>query len=259
MSDLLPRILFEKDPAMFRMDKDGQRRPDFNFCAHSPTAIAAICENAVKFAAALAPSSGRYFFWLDDAQPMCHCPSCRGLSDSDQALLLENAMVKALRRHVRPDASLAHLAYLHTLAPPTQVRPEPGVFLEYAPIQRQWSRPLSHLEVEGRSMGGMPALTHGRHLELLEANLAVFDPSSAQVLEYWLDVSLFSGYKRPPCKLPWARDVFLDDLRTYRGQGVRHITSFGAFLDAQYIQLYGEPPLNEYGEGLETISREMKK
>ena len=244
MSDLLPRALFEKDPTMFRMDEDGQRTPDSNFCAHSRAAITTVCENAVKYAGLLNPTTGRYFYWIDDARLMCHCPECRRYSDSDQALILENAIVNSLRRHVDPNATLAHLAYTNTLKAPAQVKPEPGVFLEFAPIRRSWSHPLSQREVK------RGPLTHGQQLDLLDANLEVFGNESAQVLEYWLDASMFSGWKRPPKRLPWYREVFLDDLHTYGRRGIRHITSFGAFIDAQYIQLHGEPPIEEYGKGL---------
>ena len=244
MSDLLPRSLFKKDPSMFRMNEDGQRTPDFNFCAHSKEAITTICENAVTYAEMLKPTTGRYFFWIDDGRPMCNCPKCRGYSDSDQALILENAVVKALQRHVSPNATLAHLAYTNTMNPPTQVKPHPGVFLEFAPIRRSWNHPLSQREVK------RGPLTHGQQLDLLDANLELFGNDTAQVLEYWLDASMFSGWKRPPKKIPWNREVFLDDLKTYGDRDIRHITSFGAFLDAEYMRLHGEPPIEEYGKGL---------
>ena len=244
MSDLLPRSLFKKDPSMFRMNKEGQRTTEYNFCAHSSTAIETICENAIKYAEVLKPTTGRYFFWIDDARPMCHCSKCRAFSDSDQALILENAVVKALQHHVGANATLAHLAYANTMKPPTQIKPHPGVFLEFAPISRSWSHPLSQREIKPG------ALTHGQQLHLLDANLEVFGKDTAQVLEYWLDASMFSSWRRPPKKVPWNREVFLDDLKTYGNRGIRHITSFGAFLDTEYIQLYGEPPIDEYGRGL---------
>jgi hypothetical protein len=244
MSDLLPRSLFKKNPSMFRMNEEKERTPQFNFCAHSSAGIDTICENAVRYAEVLKPTTGRYFFWIDDARPMCRCPECRLYSDSDQALILENAVVNALRRHVDPGATLAHLAYVNTMEPPIQVKPESGLFLEFAPINRTWEHPLRQREVKRGS------LTHGQLLDMLDANLEIFGKDGAQVLEYWLDVSMFSGWKRPPKKLQWNREVFLDDLHTYGDRGIHHITSFGAFIDAQYIRLHGEPPIDEYGAGL---------
>jgi len=131
LSDLLPRELFAKDPAMFRMDEKGQRLPDCNLCVHSAAALAVVAENAVRYTRLLPSTTGRYFYWLDDGRPMCRCPQCRGLSDSDQALLVENRVLAAIRS-VEPHATLAHLAYATTLAAPAQVQPDPGIFLEFA-------------------------------------------------------------------------------------------------------------------------------
>jgi hypothetical protein len=53
------------------------------------------------------------------------------------------------------------------------------VFLEYAPIKRRYDTPY-----EKQSGPGQPDA-----LAALDANLAVFPAATAQVLEYWLDVS----------------------------------------------------------------------
>lgn len=242
MSDLLPRELFETDPSMFRANEHGERQSDFNCCVHSSKAIAVICENAVKYAKLLRPTTGRYFYWIDDGKPMCKCSRCRVYSDSEQALILENEMLRALRA-VDSRATLAHLVYARTMEAPVQVKPIPGIFPEFAPIRRTWSEPISHREAkEGQ---------HGRYLDFLDSNLEVFGRDNAQVLEYWLDVSLFSSWKREAKKkLPWRRDVFLQDIATYANRGIQHITSFAAYMDADYVRRYGEPPLDEYGQGL---------
>jgi hypothetical protein len=245
MSDLLPRPLFDKDPTMFPMNDQGQRVRAFNLCVHSKNALDIACENAVQYARQLRPTTGRYFYWIDDGQPMCRCPKCREYSDSDQALLLENRLLDALRRD-DPRATLAHLAYARTLRPPSQIKPDPGIFLEFAPITRRYDRPLGDREVRP---GNGPS--HGELLDLLDANLAVFGRQGAQVLEYWLDLSRFSGWRREKVqKLPWNREVFLADLRTYAQRGIRHATTFGAWLDGDYVKRFGEPPIDEYAAGL---------
>ncbi len=242
MSDLLPRELFAKDPSMFRIDEKGERRADCNCCVHSANAIDLVCESAVKYANILRSTTGRYFYWMDDGQPMCKCPRCRAYSDSEQALILENAMAKALRK-VDARATLAHLAYAGTMEPPVQVKPAPGIFLEFAPIGRTWEEPITRREAKGGQ--------HGRYLDWLDANLEVFGRAGAQVLEYWLDVSLFSAWKRDAKKkLPWRKDVFLQDIAAYAERGIRHIASFAVYIDADYVRQYGPPPLEEYGEGL---------
>ena len=59
---------------MFRMDKKGERTPDSNLCVHSEAAIDTVCENALRYAKILRPTTGRYFYWIDDGKPMCMCP-----------------------------------------------------------------------------------------------------------------------------------------------------------------------------------------
>lgn len=238
INELLPRWRFEEDKCLFRMNERGERVRDANLCVHSPRALEIAADGALAIARLLRPTTGRYFFWGDDGLPWCRCPRCREYTDSEQALLLENHLIQALRR-LNPRAQLAHLAYANTLAAPVKVRPQPGVFLEYAPIHRNYDQPYVS------QTAGQDALDN------LDANLKVFPADTAQVLEYWLDVSRFSGWKRPAQKLPWNRTVFLSDLETYAARGIRHITSFACYLDADYLKLHGEPEeLAEYGAGL---------
>ena len=239
MAELLPRSLFGKNPEFFRMNEKGERTPDANFCAHSEPALAIIAENAVSLSAALRPTTARYFLWGDDGKPYCRCPECAVLSDSDQALILENRLAGALRA-VDAQAQVAHLAYHLTLSPPTQIRPAPGVFLEFAPISRRFDIPFAQTTDPDQR----------KHLEALDANLHVFGAGTAQALEYWLDVSKFSRWKRPAIRLPWSPTAFADNLATYGRRGIRHITSFAVFIDQDYVSRYGDPPLDEYGAGL---------
>lgn len=245
MSDLLPRSLFDKDPAMFPMTDKGDRVREYNLCVHSQAALDVVAENAIKYTKILRSTTSRYFYWIDDGRPMCRCPKCRGLSDSDQALLLEHHVLQAIRQ-VDPQANLAHLAYARTLQPPTQIKPVPGIFLEFAPIERKYDVPFRQRELPG---GG--SLPHGRLLDALDANLAWFGREGAQTLEYWLDLSRFSGWKRQNVKrLPWNDEVFRGDLRLYAERGVRHVTTFAAWVDGDYVERFGEPPLDAYGAGL---------
>jgi hypothetical protein len=247
MGDLLPRNLFRRDPTMFRANEQGERVADWNLCVHSKAAIEVVCENAQKYAQLLRPTTGRYFYWIDDARPMCHCRKCRELSDSDQALLLENHMLQALRR-IDARATLAHLAYRNTYRPPTQVQPVKGIFLEFAPIDRRYDLPFRQRDVRDRGY------THGQMLDDLDANLEVFGSDTAQALEYWLDESRFlRRQNRPPTdriEIPWVRDLFRDDLNTYAKRGIRHVTTFAVKVDGQYVKQFGQPPLEEYGADL---------
>lgn len=238
MRELLSRTLFEANPEMFRMNEKGERTPDANLCVHSSAAMAAVAANACAIGRILKPTTGRYFLWGDDGAAWCRCPKCRELSDSDQALLLNNDLLKALRRQ-DTKATLAHLSYANTILPPTNIKPEKGVFLEFAPIHRRYDVPY---EQQTEEKDGLSAL---------EANLTVFPKDTSQALEYWLDMSRFSGWRRPVPKIPWMKDVFLEDLKAYAKRGVRHVTSFAAWIDGEYLKVHGDLGfLDEYGEGL---------
>jgi hypothetical protein len=246
LADLLPRELFGKDQTMFRMDDQGARVRDHNLCVHSQPALDVAAENAERYTRLLRSTTGRYFYWIDDGMPMCRCPKCRAYSDSDQALIFENHILEAIR-HVDARAQLAHLAYANTLEPPKQVRPAPGIFLEFAPIERRYDVPLGRRDARSATRD----LQHGRLLDALDANLEWFGREGAQALEYWLDVSRFSGWKRDQTvEIPWNDTVFRDDLATYARRGIRHVTTFAAWLDGDYARRWGVAPVRAYGAGL---------
>ena len=246
MKELLPRDLFAEDSTMFRMNEEGRRVADVNCCVHSERALGIIVKNAVEIAKVLRPTNHRYYYWLDDGKPVCQCPQCKDFSPSDQALIIENRIIKGLRE-IDPEAKLAHLAYHNAVQAPRKVKPVDGIFLEFAPYFRSWDHPLTDLEVERRGM------THGENLQCLKDNLEVFDPETAIILEYWLDVSLFSRWKKPAIELPWRRDVFLSDIDTFAKMGIKNVTSFALFMDSEYFSKYSATPVKEYGEGLNSF------
>jgi hypothetical protein len=238
MAYLLPRDLIKIDPTLFRMNEKGERTGDANLCVHSSRALELVASNALQLAHVLNPTTGRYFFWGDDGMPWCRCSKCRDFSDSDQALLMENYVVRQLHQALGPNVQLAHLAYANTLIAPTLVKPEPGVFLEFAPIRRRYDQPYE------KQTGPDEKDT----LRSLEQNLQVFPAGTAQALEYWLDVSRFSKWKQPAVKLPWRPDVVSADVQTYANLGIRHFTTFAVWIDADYVKRFGEPTaIQEYG------------
>ncbi|MBI3860992.1 MAG: DUF4838 domain-containing protein [Planctomycetia bacterium] len=240
MRDLVPRELFDKDPSLFRMDDQGRRTPVRNFCVHSAAALQTASENAVKYARAFPTTTGCFYYWSDACAAWCRCPKCRDLSDSDQLLVVENALVAALRK-AQPEAKVAHLACHASMPAPQQIKPAPGVFLQYAPVRRRYDIPYS--EQTGRD--------EVDSLWFLEQNLKVFPAKTAQVLEYWIDVTRFPPGTGP---LPWNRDRFLADLKTYTSLGIRHFKSFANGVDAGYVKRHGEPTfVPEFGRALEKL------
>jgi hypothetical protein len=236
MHELLPRELFDKEPSLFRMNEAGERTADSNLCVSSERALEIITKRAISISRELRPTTGRYFLWGDDGEPYCRCPGCADLSESDQALILENRLLEALRAD-DPRAQVAHLAYARTLRPPRRIKPKQGIFLEYAPIDRRYDLPLAANGDQRQR----------QHLESLDANLAVFGSEGAQALEYWLDSSRFSRWKRPAVKVPLNVSVLIADIETYASRGIRHIATFAVWIDEGYVTRYGDPPLGQYG------------
>ena len=238
MGELLPRELFNEDSTMFRMNEAGRRVNDYNLCAHSQKALDKVAEKALYYAKLLPSTNHLYYYWIDDGQPMCYCPECSKYAPSEQALIIENRIIKELRKS-DPEAKLAHLAYLNTMSAPRRVKPEDGIFLQFAPIHRTWDKPVDEA-----------------HLQELKENLTVFPAETAEVLEYWLDVSRFSLWKKPAIKLPWNREVFESDIDIYGRLGIRNITSFAVYIDDQYIDTYKDIGfLKEYGDGLKNYKK----
>lgn len=246
MAELLPRALYDGHPEYFRMDEQGNRVNDYNCCPSSAEALEIIARNAKARAEKYPPTNHKYYFWLDDGGKRCFCDKCRNLNDSDQALLIENRIMAALRE-VDDKAMLAHLSYQNTLEPPSTVKPAEGIFLEFAPFFRTWERPLCQRDAQREGM----QITHGEYLDALEANLKVFPANTAQVLEYWMDISLVSDWKKPAKRLTWHGDVFRSDIDTYARLGIRSITAYAIYLDGDYVETYGDVSfVYDYGKAL---------
>ncbi len=249
--ELLPRELFNQYPTMFRMDETGLRQQRDNFCVHSKQALELLAKNVVEFAKVATPTTGRYYFWIDDGRKLCHPDMGDIYSDSDQALMLENYLLRELRKF-DSRATIAHLAYLNTLSPPEKIKPDDGVFLEFAPIKRSYEIGYrNQKEDEFISVPFEANKIKSEGWQYLESNLKVFPAHTAQILEYWIDVSRWSSWERPFKALPleMINNVLRDDVLFYREFGIPHITSFGNGLDRDYKKNFGFEFLEDYGKG----------
>lgn len=237
---LLPGSMFSQRPDFFPMNEAGVRTPEGNLCASNPDALAYISEKSRELALKLPSGTHRYHFWLEDAAASgCRCPGCRALSPSDQQLRILHAMLAGIRQ-ADPKGRLAYLAYQGTQEPPRAEKPDEGIFLEFAPIIRDFHRPLNDPEC-----GKNAAAIH-----YVNDLLALFGRSDAQALDYWMDNSLFSNWKRPPALFALDETVLYEDAVFYRNAGFSVISSFGCFLGPDYEALYGVPPLDRYGRVL---------
>ena len=227
----LPKSMFEEHPEWFRMNENGERTPDLNCCASNEEALDYIAKRAAEAATRLYRSSHRYFFWMDDAHDaFCHCEKCAAYSSSDQQLMIMNRILAELKQY-DPEAELAYLAYYGTLTPPEKVKPADGIFLEYAPIDRDFHKALSDPESEKNA-------SQNKHLSAL---LDFFGREKAKVLDYWLDNSLFSNWTKPPKPFTPDAAVIDADFEYYASLGFCDLSTFACYLGADYVELHGEP------------------
>ena len=236
LQEILPRSLFNEHPEYFRVDSNGVRTSDLNICFSSEEAWIVIEKNVTELIKWMKPTTNRYFFWIDDSYDgFCNCDGCKPYSPSDQALIYENRMLGIIQR-VNPEATLAHLAYASTLDAPTTVKPEEGIFLEFAPIGRSYEDPLP-----------------SEQYKALKANLEIFPKETSHILEYWLDVSMFSGWNRDKWSIVlWDTNFCKRDVELYRALGIESFTTFATWmLHQRYFELYGEEEtikvVKEYG------------
>jgi hypothetical protein len=239
LKEVLPRELFDEHPEYFRMDENGVRQRNYNMCFSSEGAYQIIENNIIEITKWLKPTTHRYLFWTDDVGgAFCNCDLCKKYSESEQALMYENRLLTILRK-IDPSATLAHLAYNNTLEAPVKVKPSDGIFLEYAPISRDYTKPLSE-----------------EHLQSLRDNLIIFPVKTAHVLEYWLDASMFSRMikvrRNNVAKVPWNIQNCERDVKLYTGMGIKSITTFATWMiSSDYVNKFGENNtlnvVNEYG------------
>jgi hypothetical protein len=241
---LMPRERFDSNPDWFRADEGGTRRADLNFCPSNQDALQCLEERTELLVRRLAPYSTthRYYLWADDNGEFCHCRACAGTTASDQALAIYNRMLVGVRR-VDPLGTLSYLAYQNTIAAPVSIRPSPGIFLEYAPIDRD-----SRYALDDPSIA-----KNAEQRSHIDALLGCFGREGSQVLEYWMDNSYFYRWTPPYGELPFYRGVLGRDVGFYRERGFEHITSFACGLNADYEGKYGRPPVAEYGRILRGI------
>lgn len=238
---LMDQATFDAHPDYFRMNEQGERVADLNFCVSDPEALTLAAQRGAALTDRLYRSEDNYFFWMDDARRgQCHCPRCRSLSASDQQLIFLNALLAEIRK-TKPHAKLAYLAYYDTLALPTAVQPTEGIFLEYAPIDK-WKREEGEIEKYADHVR--------QELQMRLPLLHYFGKQDSRVLEYWLDNSLFSRWKKPPKAFSCDREEIERDLAEYVALGYENISVFGCFLGRDYEELYGEPDITPFTDAI---------
>lgn len=130
-------------------------------------------------------------------------------------------------------AKMAHLAHRDTLTVPSNIVPEKVVFLEYAPIEKY--------------KDGDEILIKAEREALLKQS-EFFGFKDSKVLEYRLDNSLFSGWKKPPKRFSPDNAQIKKEVAEYAALGFETVATFGCFLGDDYEELYGEPDISGFTE-----------
>ncbi len=236
---LMDKSLFDSHPEYFRMNSDGERTPDWNFCVSNPDALSLFAKRAAELALALYGSGKDFYFWMDDGRGIhCNCPKCRSLSPPDQQYIALRAAICEIRRHI-PDARMAYLAYVDTIAPPTFSHSDSGLFLEYAPFEKYTAR------------GEDREVRIAREKAMIAPLLDYFGKDGAKVLEYWYDNSLFSRWKKPPARFTLDEAAMRRDISEYREMGFARASTFACFLGDDYEELYGEADILPFAKAFE--------
>lgn len=84
--------------------------------------------------------------------------------------------------------------------------------------------------------------------------LDCFGKADATALDYWMDNSLFSGWKKPPALFNLDVPVLCADAKMYAGFGFEYITSFACYLGPDYVETHNVmPPIKDFAECLNKI------
>jgi hypothetical protein len=235
----MDKQLFAAQPQWFAMDVLGRRDPHGNPCVSAPGLLDHARGKAAHYTSLYPSTTHRYHYWAADNKIWCHCPECCRYSPSEQNTMLMQAFLDGIRQ-VDAQGTIAYLAYLETLPVPERIKPGEGLFLEFAPYRRVFTRPLDDTDCHANR----------QHIAALDRLLQVFDTATACVLEYWLDVSYWSNYLRP------AQEVRLDgqflerDIELYRSRGLNNVTTFACWMDDDYLVRWGSAEVVRYGRAL---------
>ena len=237
-SALMDPSLFAAHPEYFAVDgKTGERTCKRNWCITHPDVPAMVADNAAKLAQRLPSSTHRYYFWCADFRGAnCRCPECSKYSVADLQLRSVNAIAAGLRR-VDPRAEISYLAYLDLDQPPVCTEPADGVFLEYAPFHRSYFESIADPGNE-------------KFRRSFEALTNFFGSENCCILEYWLDSSYFSRYKKPAVRPTFCDAVLRRDLDYYLGTGAHAVTTFAVYMDGEFFETYGDDDLRRYAATL---------
>jgi len=237
-AELMLEYRFQKHPEYFAMNEAGERCKGRNWCISNPDVADMITERACKLAKALPSSSHRYYFWgADSSDAHCHCPECRKHVAAELLLRSVNAFSRGIRK-ADPLGQTAYLAYSGTFDIPRGMEPADGVFLEYAPFHRDYATALN----DAASDKNVP------YCKAFQELMGLFGAGNTLILEYFLDSSYFSCWRKPAKKPRLYPEILKRDLEFYANSGVAGLTTFAVYMDGEYFRTHGEEDVVTYAD-----------
>jgi hypothetical protein len=206
--------LFEQHPDWFGKDDAGKRSERQNrvFCTSNAEAVEFVTRGVLDYLNSH-PEIDVFQLWPPDGADWCTCDACKALGEPQdrQALLVNH--IRAAVEKAKPGVRLEIIAYSKALQPPTRVKLDPRILVDYCPINQSFEVPINDPS-SPRNADYVRALTAWRE-------------------RFPGDIGLYSYYRKYAWKsLPALIPYYMQaDLRFYR--------SLKPPLAA--VMIYGEP------------------
>jgi hypothetical protein len=206
--------LFADHPEWFGKDDAGKRSKLQKrvFCTSNENAVAFVTRGVIEYLNAH-PEIDVFELWPPDGAEWCTCDACKALGEpQDRQALLVNHVQAAVDK-AKPGVRLEIIAYSKALLPPTRVKLDPRILVDYCPINQCFEVPINDPS-STRNVDYVRALTAWRE-------------------QFPGDIGLYSYYR----KYAWKSLPAL--IPHYMQADLRYYQSLKPPLAA--VMIYGEP------------------
>jgi hypothetical protein len=136
--------LFDERPEWFGKDDTGKRTKVQRrvFCTSNPHAVEFMTGSVIDYLNSH-PEIDVFELWPPDGADWCTCDVCKALGEPQdrQALLVNH--IQASVEKAKPGVRLEIIAYSKALLPPTRVKLDPRILVDYCPINQSFEVPIN--------------------------------------------------------------------------------------------------------------------
>jgi hypothetical protein len=216
-----------------------------NFCTSSEASFLKSEENLTKFLNQIPLKSNIIHAWPSNRFiNRCSCPQDRKVHSSDILLRRLNFLIN--NPLLGKTLQLTYFAHLGTWRTPQYNHPHPRIHLELAPVHRCFNHSIDNFMCKINKQYVKPET---------ESLIRWFSPANTEIMEYWLDSSLFGrqefekfGWAKHPGqgRIPHIPKIMQKDLRYYHSLGVKQISCFVTGVDRTYLNTFCSPMIYLY-------------